>query len=109
MPTGNAKSSRLVAAPEWQTMTECIIARTTGMYADDSVVKSQVFATLKEWCVLNERDVTTLWRQLFDGQGITDASLAKAKALLNRLSPESPLRLRLATELEEIGQRRQRK
>ena len=59
--------------------------------------------------MLNDRDVTTQWRQLFDGQEITDASLAKAKALVDRLSPESPLRLRLETELDEIGQRRQRK
>ena len=59
--------------------------------------------------MLNDREVTTQWRQLFDGQEITDASLAKAKALVDRLSPESPLRLRLAAELEEIGQRRRKK
>jgi hypothetical protein len=52
--------------------------------------------------VLNERDVLTLWRTLFDGSGITTASLAKAESLLESLSPESPLRHRLATELEEI-------
>ena len=59
--------------------------------------------------MLSERDVTTKWRQLFHEQGISDASLAKAKSLLNSLTPESPLRLRLATELEEIWQRRQKK
>jgi hypothetical protein len=52
--------------------------------------------------VLSERDVTTKWRQLFHGQDISDASLAKAKSLLNSLAAESPFRLRLATELEEI-------
>jgi hypothetical protein len=51
---------------------------------------------------VSERDVTTLWRQLFDGQVIEAASLAKAQSLLKGLSPESPLRLRLATELDEI-------
>jgi hypothetical protein len=58
--------------------------------------------------MLNEHDVTTLWRNLFDGQKITGVSLAKAEALLDRLNPESPLRMRLATELKEIRQLRQK-
>ncbi len=53
---------------------------------------------------MNERDVTTLWRKLFAGQSITDASLSKAESLLDSMNPESPLRMRLATELEEIRQ-----
>jgi hypothetical protein len=60
-------------------------------------------------CELNERDVTTLWRKLFDGQTITDASLEKAEALLDGMNPESPLRMRLATELQEIRQLGQKK
>jgi hypothetical protein len=71
--------------------------------------ESQIFEELKGRHVLSERDVTTKWRQLFHGQDISDASLAKAKSLLNSLAAESPLRLRLATELEEIWQRRQKK
>jgi hypothetical protein len=57
---------------------------------------------------LNERDVTTLRQKLFDGQKITRASLAKAEVLVDRLNPESPLRMRLATELKEILQLRQK-
>lgn len=52
--------------------------------------------------MLSERDVTTLWRKLFDEPEITAATLTKAKSLLNKLSPESPLRLRLSVELEEM-------
>jgi hypothetical protein len=52
--------------------------------------------------MLSERDVTTLWRALFKDQEITAATLSKAKALLNKLRPESPLRLRLGAELEEM-------
>ena len=52
--------------------------------------------------MLNDGDVTTLWRKLFRGQEITSLTLGKAEALLDDLSPESPLRLRLATELEEL-------
>jgi hypothetical protein len=52
--------------------------------------------------MLSERDVTTLWRQLFKEQEMKVATLAKAKALLDKLSPESPLRLRLGVELDEM-------
>jgi hypothetical protein len=51
---------------------------------------------------MNESLVTTQWRQLFRGQTVTDETLAQAQALLRRLSNESPLRLRLAQELDEI-------
>ena len=73
------------------------------------VVKAQILDQLRGRCDLNERDVTTLWRKLFDGQRITAASLAKAEALLDGLNPESPLRLRLATQLKEIRQLGQKK
>jgi hypothetical protein len=52
--------------------------------------------------MLSERDVTTLWRQLFKEQEITGSTLTKAKALICKLSPESPLRLRLSAELDEM-------
>jgi hypothetical protein len=55
-----------------------------------------------------------MWHQLFRGQAITPQTLAEAETLVNELSPESPLRLRLSTELEEIrslheGQRPKKK
>lgn len=52
--------------------------------------------------MLNERDASQTWRQLFRGQIITSQTLAKAASLVDELPPESPLRLRLATELGEI-------
>jgi hypothetical protein len=52
--------------------------------------------------VLNERDVTTMWRNLFRGKEVTSQSLDEAEELLDDLSPESPLRVRLSTELEEL-------
>jgi hypothetical protein len=58
---------------------------------------------------LNERDVTTLWRNLFQERGTTAASLAKAQTLLDSMNPESPLRLRLALELQDIRKLRQKK
>jgi hypothetical protein len=52
--------------------------------------------------MLNERDATRLWQQLFRGQTITSQTLTEAESILNELSDESPLRLRLSTELEEV-------
>jgi len=58
--------------------------------------------------VLNESDVTTAWRKLFQGQEITDETLIKAEELLDELTLASPLRVRLATELEEIRKLREK-
>ncbi len=52
--------------------------------------------------MLSEFDATRLWQQLFRGQPITALTLSEAESMLNQLPPESPLRLRLLTELEEI-------
>jgi hypothetical protein len=52
--------------------------------------------------MFNEREVTRLWSKLFRSQAITSQTLTEAESLLNKLSTESPLRLRFSTELEEI-------
>jgi hypothetical protein len=59
--------------------------------------------------MLNERDVTTMWRNLFKGKEVTVQSLAEAEEMLDDLSPESPLRVRLSTELEEMRKMRAKK
>jgi hypothetical protein len=43
-----------------------------------------------------------LWRKLFRGQKVSSLTLEKANALLDVLNPESPLRLRLTAELDEL-------
>jgi hypothetical protein len=53
---------------------------------------------------LDERDVTLAWRNLFRGKEITREALTKAESLLEGLSGESPLHLRLANELEDLKQ-----
>jgi hypothetical protein len=52
--------------------------------------------------MLSEFDATRMWQQLFRGQAITSLTLSEAKSLLSRLPSESPLRLRLSKELDEI-------
>jgi hypothetical protein len=51
---------------------------------------------------VDERDVLRNWRDLFRGNEITTETLAQAETLLEGLSGESPLHLRLANELEEL-------
>ena len=58
--------------------------------------------------MLNESDVTAVWRKLFQGQEISDETLIKAEELLDELTLASPLRVRLATELEEIRKLREK-
>jgi hypothetical protein len=54
---------------------------------------------------VDERDVLRAWRDLFQGNQVTPEALAKAEAFLDGLNGESPLNLRLATELEELKKR----
>ncbi len=52
--------------------------------------------------MLDESDARRLWQQLFRGQPVTALTLAEAESVLDDMNPESPLRLRLSTELGEI-------
>jgi hypothetical protein len=51
---------------------------------------------------MDERDVLRIWRELFPTKDVTPEALAKADELLDGLSGESPLHLRLANELAEL-------
>jgi hypothetical protein len=51
---------------------------------------------------VDERDVMNAWRELFRNKGTSPETLATAEALLNSFISESPLRLRLANELEQL-------
>ena len=59
--------------------------------------------------MLTEHDVLTMWRQLFQDHEINDTTMTQAEELLDNLRPESPLRLRLATELDGIQKLDQKK
>jgi hypothetical protein len=51
--------------------------------------------------VLTEQEVTRSWQRLFKGD-ITAETFVKGENLLDELRPESPLRHRLMSELEEL-------
>jgi hypothetical protein len=51
---------------------------------------------------LDEHDILKAWRNLFQGGNTTPETLAKAQALLDGLTSESPLQFRLAGELAEL-------
>ena len=52
--------------------------------------------------MLTEHDALTMWRQLFQDNEINDTTMTQAEELLDKLRPESPLRNRLARELDDI-------
>jgi hypothetical protein len=56
--------------------------------------------------LLTEQQISRSWRKLFTKGEISDDMIEKAEALLDELRPESPLRHRLRTELDELRQRK---
>ena len=57
--------------------------------------------------MISEHEVTLKWRSLFKGGDVSSKTLRAAKKLLDQLPLESPLRVRLAVELEQIRELRQ--
>jgi hypothetical protein len=54
--------------------------------------------------LLTEQEVSRSWSRMFKGVEINEDVLARAEALLEELRAESPLRHRLAMELDELRQ-----
>jgi hypothetical protein len=52
--------------------------------------------------LLTEQEVTRAWSQCFKSGSVEAAAFDRAEQLLDELRPESPLRLRLTHELEEL-------
>lgn len=52
--------------------------------------------------MLKESEANRLWQQLFRGQKVTSQTIAEAGSVVQDMHPESPLRLRLSAELEEL-------
>ena len=52
--------------------------------------------------MLTESEVSRSWNRLFTNGEQTEDTFESAENLLDSLRPESPLRLRLAQELEEL-------
>ena len=55
--------------------------------------------------MLTEQEIARAWRALFRGAARGEEAFAKAEQLLDELRPESPLRHRLGTELDELRRR----
>lgn len=52
--------------------------------------------------MLTEQQIARSWQKLLAKQELTEEVIAKAEALLAGLRPESPLRHRLRSELDEL-------
>lgn len=59
--------------------------------------------------MLTEQQIARSWQKLFAKHELTNETVAKAEALLEELRPESPLRHRLSSELEELRKLRLQK
>ena len=55
--------------------------------------------------MLTESEVSRSWSRMFKGREFELATFDRAELLLEELRPESPLRLRLTLELEELRDR----
>jgi hypothetical protein len=55
--------------------------------------------------LLTEQQISRSWQKLFRSGECSEEALEKAESLLDELRPESPLRFRLSTELEELRKR----
>jgi hypothetical protein len=52
--------------------------------------------------LLTEQQINQSWRRLFNGGQFDEECFEKAESLLDELRPESPLRHRLGSELQEL-------
>jgi hypothetical protein len=52
--------------------------------------------------LLTEQEISRSWRNLFRSKELNEGIFTQAERLLAELRPESPLRHRLETELEEL-------
>ena len=59
--------------------------------------------------MLTEQEITRNWRSLFRNAKLSEETFAHAEALLDELRPESPLRHRLETELNEMREKKPQK
>ncbi|NIP85245.1 MAG: hypothetical protein GTO03_06680 [Planctomycetales bacterium] len=55
--------------------------------------------------MLTEQEVSRSWMKLFREQELNEQLFTRAEQLLDELRPESPLRHRLDSELDELRQR----
>jgi len=52
--------------------------------------------------LLTEQQISRSWQKLFRGGEMNEQTFERAETLLAELRPESPLRHRLQTELDEL-------
>jgi hypothetical protein len=59
--------------------------------------------------LLTEQEITRNWRSLFRNTKLSEEIFAHAERLLDELRPESPLRHRLESELNEMREKKPKK
>ena len=84
-----------------------IVRQFLGLHQVPSVLQwakttGEVLFHLGDTDLLTESEVQRSYRKLMRGQEVAAELLDKAESLLDQLRPESPLRHRLWTELDEL-------
>ncbi len=59
--------------------------------------------------MLTEQEITRNWRSLFRNAKLSEEIFVRAESLLDELRPESPLRHRLESELNEMREKKPQK
>ena len=59
--------------------------------------------------MLTEQEITRNWRSLFRNAKLSEEIFVRAEHLLDELRPESPLRHRLESELNEMREKKPQK
>lgn len=79
--------------------TNCACAIGTCVYNEGV---RYMFKTTQERTLLSESQVQRAFSKLMNSPDVSEESFEKAETLLDELPPESPLRHRLSTELDEV-------
>ena len=75
-------------------------------YNETSATTTKVPHSREQHCLgtpmISEYDFQREWKLLFNGEAVRKETVRKARNLVNRLSNESPLRVRFGKELDDI-------
>ena len=84
----------------------CHVCGSDGKYNETSATTTKVPHRREQHCLeapmISEYDFQRKWKLLFNGDAVRKETVRKARNLVNRLSYESPLRVRFGKDLDDI-------
>ena len=87
-------------------MVACHVCASDDKYNETSATTTKVPHGREQHCLeapmISEYDFQRKWKLLFNGDAVRKETVRKARNLVNRLSYESPLRVRFGKDLDDI-------